>query len=77
MKFITLTGRTLMEVIGPDEISPNDLRKAGVTDDTVIRVNRQGDIEIRRRAEWDIIGGLLGDFEHRLKHATGLEWAPD
>ncbi len=77
MKFITLSGRTLMKVIGPDEISPESLRKAGVTDDTVIRVNRQGDIEIRRRAEWDIIGGLIGDFEHRLKHATGLEWAPD
>ena len=23
---------------------------------------------------WDLIGGLLGDFEHRVKKSTGLDW---
>ena len=77
MKFIPLSGRTLLKVIEPGEITPEEIRKAGVTDDTVIRINRQGDIEVRRPTEWDVIGGLIGDFEKRLKHATGLEWAPD
>jgi hypothetical protein len=77
MKFIWLTGRTLLKVISPDEFTPEELRAAGVTEDSVLRVNRQGDLEIRRRDQWDVIGGLLGDFDHRLKHATGQEWAPD
>ncbi|MEX2187331.1 MAG: hypothetical protein WD875_11070, partial [Pirellulales bacterium] len=77
MNFITISGRTLVNVLEPGEISPDELRAAGVADDSVVRVNRQGDIEVRRRAEWDVIGGLIGDFENRLKHATGMEWAPD
>ena len=24
---------------------------------------------------WDVVGGLLGDFEQRLKAETGLDWA--
>jgi hypothetical protein len=77
MRFIPLTGRTLLKLVEADEITPDQLRAAGVEDDSVVRVNQQGDIEIRRRHDWDVIGGLLGDFEKRLKKATGLEWAPD
>ena len=47
----------------------------GIEDDTIVRINRQGDIEIRRTDRWDVIGGLLGDYEHRIKHETGLDWA--
>ena len=74
MKFIELTGKRLSLVIN-EEISADDLTKAGVTDDTVVRVNQQGDIEVRRPKGWDLVGGLLGDFDHRLKQATGLDWA--
>ena len=74
MKFIELTGKRLGVVIN-DEISGEDLTKAGVTDDTVVRVNQQGDIEVRRTNGWDLVGGLLGDYEQRLRQATGLDWA--
>ena len=74
MKFIELTGKNLSLVIN-EEITADDLTKAGVTDDTVVRVNQQGDIEVRRTKGWDLVGGLLGDFEDRLKQATGLDWA--
>ena len=36
-------------------------------DDTVVRVNQQGDVEVRLRDGWDVIGGLLGNFEERVK----------
>jgi hypothetical protein len=75
MKFIPLTGRMLLKVLADDEITPQQLHAAGVNDDSVIRINQQGDIEIRNREGWDVIGGLLGDFDHRLKKATGLDWA--
>jgi hypothetical protein len=51
------------------------LRKMGIDESSVVRINRQGDIELRRRDSWDVIGGLIGDFEHRVKKATGLDWA--
>jgi hypothetical protein len=38
-------------------------------------VNQQGDIELRRPEGWDVIGGLIGDFEHRLTKCTGFRWA--
>jgi len=75
MKFIPITGRTLMKVVADGEITPDQLRDAGVTGDSVIRINQQGDIEVRNRQGWDVIGGLLGDFEGRLRKATGLDWA--
>ena len=52
-----------------------DLNSTGVEDDTIVRVNRQGDIEVRRTDRWDVIGGLLGNYEQRIKHETGLDWA--
>ena len=75
MKFIEMRGIQLMHLLSPDEIKPDELRKAGLTDKCLVRVNLQGDIEVRRRDSWDVIGGLLGDYEHRIKRETGLEWA--
>ncbi|MEE9603178.1 MAG: hypothetical protein V3V75_07730 [Thermoguttaceae bacterium] len=74
MQFIEMSGKTLMAIVSDDEFSPDDLASAGVTGNTVIRINRQGDIEIRRADRWDVIGGLLGDFEHRIRSEAGLEW---
>ena len=75
MQFIEMTGRTLMKVVSEGEISPQQLKASGVTEDSLVRVNRQGDIELRRPHRWDVIGGLLGEFDGRLKHKTGLDWA--
>jgi hypothetical protein len=75
MPFIEMSGKTLAAVIQDDELHINDLSSAGVTDETIVRVNKQGDIEVRRRDGWDVIGGLLGEFEHRIHDATGLDWA--
>jgi hypothetical protein len=75
MQFIEMTGGTLMHLLGPEEVKPDELRAAGLTDKCFVRVNLQGDIEVRRRDRWDVIGGLLGDFERRVKHETGLDWA--
>jgi hypothetical protein len=77
MEFIEMTGKTLWRVIDHDEeaLTRDDLRAAGVRDDSIVRVNRQGDLELRKTAGWDIIGGLIGDYEHRVRDATGLDWA--
>ena len=75
MQFIEMSGRTLQRVVSDDELSPEQLAGIGVSDDSVVRINRQGDIEIRRTASWDVVGGLLGNFEERIKHETGLDWA--
>ena len=77
MQFIPLSGMTLKRVIEEDEISPEALEAAGVTDESVVRINQQGDIEVRRPEGWDVIGGLLGDYEGRLKRETGLTWAAE
>jgi hypothetical protein len=75
MKFIEMRGSTLMNLLSPGEVKPEDLRAAGLTDKCLVRVNMQGDIEVRRKKSWDVIGGLLGDYEHRIKQETGLDWA--
>ena len=75
MQFIEMTGATLAEVINDSEIQTQDLGSAGVDDGSIVRVNHHGDIELRRSNKWDIIGGLLGSFEDRLKQITGLDWA--
>lgn len=74
MKFIEMSGKSLRRVLSDDELHPNELTKLGVTDESVVRINRQGDIELRRADRWDVIGGLLGEFESRIKRETGLEW---
>ena len=75
MKFIELTGAQLTAIVNDGELSESDLKNAGVKDDSVVRVNEHGDIEVRRPIKWDVIGGLLGNFEERLKKQTGFEWA--
>jgi len=75
MKFIEMSGRTLTKIIQDDELVGGDLAAVNVGDDTVVRINEQGDIEVRRPKEWDVVGGLLGDFEDRVRSATGLDWA--
>lgn len=75
MKFVELSGKTLSRMLSDDEMSAADLVTANVHDDTICRINQQGDIEVRRDGGWDVIGGLLGDFSDRLKRETGLDWA--
>ena len=74
MKFIEMTGKTLKVLISEDELHLNDLSASQVFDDTIVRVNEQGDIEVRRRDRWDVIGGLLGNFEDKVKRITGFDW---
>lgn len=73
MKFIEMTGTTLESML--DERELKELAGAGVDDNSLVRINEHGDIEVRRVSKWDVIGGLLGDYEARLKKQTGLEWA--
>ena len=75
MKFVEMTGRSLVCIVSDDEISAADLATAGVTNETVVRVNQHGDIEIRRSEGWDVIGGLLGNYEERIYRQTGRKWA--
>ncbi len=75
MSFIEMTGTTLERIIAEDELHQGDLAEAGVEASTIVRVNRQGDIEVRRHRGWDVIGGLLGEFETRVRQETGLDWA--
>jgi hypothetical protein len=75
MSFIEMTGTTLERIIADDELHHGDLAAAGVSDMTIVRVNKQGDIEVRRPGGWDVIGGLLGEFDERVRHETGLNWA--
>ncbi len=75
MRFIEMTGRSLAAIIKDDEIHASDLVSAGVADGTIVRINEQGDIEVRRTKGWDVVGGLLGNYEERIRKTTGLEWA--
>jgi hypothetical protein len=75
MSFIEMTGETLERIVADDELHHGDLAAAGVNSSTIVRVNRQGDIEVRRPAGWDVIGGLLGEFNERVRRETGLDWA--
>jgi len=74
MSFIEMTGASLRRALHDDEMGEN-LDKARVADDSIVRVNREGDIEVRRALGWEIVGGLLGGFEDRIRAETGLDWA--
>lgn len=76
MYFIEMSGKTLLRIVSRDgdEPSPEELGEVGVNEESIVRINRQGDIEIRRTSGWDLIGGLLGDFEGRVREETGLDW---
>ena len=73
--FIEMTGKTLNEMMNEDEMGVVDLVDVGVHEGSIVRINQQGDIELRKPEGWDVVGGLLGEFEIRVKRATGLEWA--
>jgi hypothetical protein len=75
MQFIEMSGAQLMSVLSENEASPEELKAAGLTDQCLVRINQQGDIEVRRRDGWDVIGGLIGEFEKRVKKASGRDWA--
>ena len=75
MQFIEMTGATLKSLLAADEMDPDELAGAGVVDESVVRVNQQGDIEVRRPEGWDVVGGLLGDFAERIRGQTGFDWA--
>jgi len=75
MRFIELSGAQLMSVLSENEATPEELKAAGLTDQCLVRINQQGDIEVRRREGWDVIGGLIGEFEKRVKKASGRDWA--
>ncbi len=74
MEFIEFTGRTLQQILDQEHEILQRLDELGVHQDSVLRINRQGDIELRRPNRWDVIGGLLGQFEERVRRATGLDW---
>ena len=67
MKFIEMTGHALMSMIEPDEVSPEKLQQVGLTDTCLVRVNEQGDVEVRRHDRWDLIEGLVGGFAQQLE----------
>lgn len=75
MRFIEMTGEQLMSVLSENEATPQELKAAGLTELCLVRINQQGDIEVRRRDGWDVIGGLIGEFEKRIKKASGRDWA--
>ena len=75
MKFIEMTGATLREIMTEDEFTEEELQQASVLPTSIIRVNLQGDIELRCQEGWEVIGGLLGDFQTRLCAVTHLDWA--
>ncbi|MGD9722484.1 MAG: hypothetical protein AB7O59_13345 [Pirellulales bacterium] len=72
MQFVEMTGATLFRLADEDQVP--QLRAAGVDDQTKIRINRQGDVEMLTRGSWSVIGGLLGDFEVRIRRLTGQGW---
>ena len=74
MKFVEITGATLVQLVADDEIHADDLATAGVVDDCIVRINEQGDIEVRRPTQWELIGGLLGEYENRIRQQTGIDW---
>jgi hypothetical protein len=75
MRFIEMTGKTLISMVDVHDLEEEALARAGVNADSIVRVNEQGDIEVRRHDRWDVIGGLISDFEVRLHKQTGLDWA--
>ncbi len=75
MKFIHLTGKTLLDVVTEGEVDIKQLHDAGLCGDSIVRINKYGEIELRRRSNWLLVGGLIGNFEERVNQMTGLDWA--
>ena len=74
MPFIELTGKTLLDVVTEGEIDVKQLHDAGVRGDSILRVNEHGEIELRKTHQWVLVGGLIGQFDERLRKLTGLDW---
>lgn len=74
MQFIELSGKTLLDVVNEGEIDLKQLHDAGVVGDSIMRINKFGEIELRCKTEWSMVGGLIGNFEERLTKMTGLDW---
>jgi hypothetical protein len=74
MLFVEMTGKTLAQIVNQGELREADMAAAGIGEETIVRVNAQGDIEVRRRDGWDVVGGLLGDYEERVRRISGLDW---
>lgn len=74
MKFIEMTGITLAEIVNDNELHDQNLSGSGVTNESIVRINQHGDIEVRKENKWAIVGGLLGQFESRVKEKTGFDW---
>ena len=74
MQFIELTGKTLLDVVNEGEVDFKELHDAGVTGDSIVRINKFGEIELRCENQWTLVGGLIGNFEERLKRLTKLDW---
>ncbi|MEX2114168.1 MAG: hypothetical protein WD845_13335 [Pirellulales bacterium] len=72
MRFVEMSGATLLQLADEDQVP--QLRSAGVSDAAKIRINPQGDVEILNHGHWSVIGGLLGDYAHRIKRLTGQDW---
>jgi hypothetical protein len=75
MQFIELTGKTLLDIVNEGEIDFKELHDAGVRGDSILRINKYGEIELRAPNGWVLVGGLIGNFEDRLRKLTGLNWA--
>lgn len=74
MRFVEVTGRTLAQIVNEGELRAADMAAVGIEDGTIVRINEQGDVEVRRRDGWDVVGGLLGDYEERVRGISGLDW---
>jgi len=75
MKFIEMTGSELSEIVTEHELTLADLEATGVNDHAIVRINQQGDIEVRRTDRWDVVGGLIGNFSERIQKKLGRNWA--
>lgn len=75
MQFIECTGKILLDVVNEGEVDFKQLHDSGVSGDSILRINKYGEIELRKPHEWVLVGGLIGNFEERLKEFTGLDWA--
>jgi hypothetical protein len=74
-QFIELTGTKLLDVVNEGEVDFKQLHDAGVRGDSILRINHHGEIELRGKSHWFLVGGLIGNFEERLMNLTGLEWS--
>ena len=74
MQFIELTGKSLFEITHDGGLAPDQLRAMGITEESILRINAQGDLEVRRPTRWEVVGGLLGNFVDRVREETGLDW---